>query len=374
MPERVRLAVVGSSWWTDSMYLPALAACPEAEVVALAARNTARARALADSWGIPRVYSDVAAMLAGEDGLRALVIATPNYTHFDFASAALERGLGVLIEKPLALDYPSARRLAALAVEHGAVTLVPFTYRFMPTSRYLKRLMDDGYLGRPFHLNMRYYANYAREGEYLWRFDKALAGSGVLGDLGSHFLHLAEWFYGPITEIQAQLAQHVARAPQNEMGEPYPATDDDAIIACRFANGAQGVIHVSAVCYEDAGMQMQHLFEFHGDGGTLYQETDWVSRQEIRGARVGEGGLRPLPIPEDIWAGARRDTVHNSYRDVFRAQGRMVGDFVRAVAAGRRVRPDIHDGLRVQLLLEAAKRSAMDGRCVRLSEIEAAPA
>ena len=84
--------------------------------------------------------------------------------------------------------------------------------------------------------------------------------------------------------------------------------------------------------------------------------------------------MRPLPIPEDIWAGARRDTVHNSYRDVFRAQGRMVGDFVRAVAAGRRVRPDIHDGLRVQLLLEAAKRSAMDGRCVRLSEIEAAPA
>ena len=158
------------------------------------AQHGARART-GDSWGIPRVYSDVAAMLAGEDGLRALVIATPNYTHFDFASAALERGLGVLIEKPLALDYPSARRLAALAVEHGAVTLVPFTYRFMPTSRYLKRLMDDSYLGRPFHLNMRYYANYAREGEYLWRFDKALAGSGVLGDLGSHFLHLAEWFY-----------------------------------------------------------------------------------------------------------------------------------------------------------------------------------
>ena len=374
MPEKVQLAIVGSSWWTDSMYLPALAACPEAEVVALAARNAARAQELADSWGIPRVYTDLSAMLAGEKGLRALVIVTPNYTHFDFASAALEQGLGVLIEKPLTLDYVSARRLAALAVERGAITLVPFTYRFMPTSRYLKRLMDDGYIGRPFHLNMRYYANYAREGEYLWRFDKALAGSGVLGDLGSHFLHLAEWFYGPITEIQAQLIQHVPRAPHNEMNEPYPAADDDAIITCRFANGAQGVIHVSAVCYEDAGLQMQHHFEFHGDGGTLYHETDWVSRQEIRGARVGEGGLRPLPIPEDIWAGGRRDTVHNSYRDVFRAQGRMVGDFVRAVAAGQRVRPDIHDGLRVQLLLEAAKRSATEGRRVQLSEIEAAPA
>ena len=355
------------------MYLPALAACPEAEVVALAARNAARAQELADSWGIPRVYTDLSVMLAGEKGLRALVIVTPNYTHFDFASAALEQGLGVLIEKPLTLDYVSAHRLAALAVERGAITLVPFTYRFMPTSRYLKRLMDDGYIGRPFHLNMRYYANYAREGEYLWRFDKALAGSGVLGDLGSHFLHLAEWFYGPITEIQAQLTQHVPRAPHNEMSELYPAADDDAIITCRFANGAQGVIHVSAVCYEDAGLQMQHLFEFHGDGGTLYHETDWVSRQEIRGARVGEGGLRPLPIPEDIWAGGRRDTVHNSYRDVFRAQGHMVGDFVRAVAAGQRVRPDIHDGLRVQLLLEAAKRSATEGRRVQLSEIEAAP-
>ena len=372
--DRVRLAIVGSSWWVDAMYLPALAACPQAEVVALAARHEGRARARADRWRIPRVYTDVPTMLDQEASLQALLIATPNHTHYDYASAALERGLAALIEKPLTLDYASARQLTALAAAQGVVTLVPFTYRYMQSSRYLKRLLDEGFLGRPFHLNMRYYANYAREGEYLWRFDEALAGSGVLGDLGSHFLHLAEWFYGPISEIQAQLARHVPRAAGNERGEPYPAADDDAIIHCRFANGAMGVIHVSAVCYEDAGLKMQHLFELHGDGGTLYLENDWVNRQQVRGARVGEGGLRVMPIPEDIWAGARRDTVHNSYRDIFRAQGRMVGDFVRAVQAGRRVRPDIHDGLRIQLLLEAAKRSASEGRSVALAEIEAGAA
>ena len=370
MPGKVQLAIVGSSWWTDSMYLPALAACPEAEVVALTARNEERARSLADSWAIPRVYPDVTELLANEPQLQALVIITPNYTHYDYAQQALEHGLAVLIEKPLTMDYTAALRLADLATEKGVVTLVPFTYRFMPTSRYLKRLIDEGYLGRPFHLNMRYYANYAREGEYIWRFDESLAGSGVLGDLGSHFLYLAEWFYGPIAEIQTMLTQHVPRVPLNEMGEPYPTAEDDAIITCRFANGAQGVIHVSAVCYEDAGMKMQHLFEFHGDGGTLYQATDWVQQQEIRGARVGEGALKPLPIPEDIWAGARQDTVHNSYRDVFRTQGQMVGDFVRAVQNKQRIRPDINDGARVQLLLEAGKLSEKEGRRVHLSELE----
>ena len=371
MKKTVSLGIVGSSWWVDAMYLPALAACPEAEVTALSARNEGRARALADSWGIPRVYTDVAAMLAEEKDLQALLIITPNHTHYEYARMAMERGLAVLVEKPLTVDYDSARRLAEMAEARGVITMVPFTYRFMPTSRYLKRLIADGYLGRPYHLNLRYYANYAREGQYLWRFDGSLAGSGVLGDLGSHFLHLAEWFYGPIAELQAMAAQHVPRASHNEAGKPYPPVEDDAIINCRFANGALGVIQVSAVCYEDAGMKMQHLFEFHGEDGTLYQEVDWVEQQEIRGARVGEGGLKPLPIPEEIWAGARQDTVHNSYRDVFRAQGHMVGDFVRAVRDQRRIRPDIHDGLRIQLLLEAAILSAREGRLVRLSELEA---
>ncbi len=369
MAEKLRIGMVGSSWWADAMYLPALVACAEAEVLALCGRNRERARARAANWNIASVYSDLDEMLAKETDLQAIVIATPNHTHFDFARRSLEKGLATLIEKPLTLTYEEARQLAALAEEREITTLVPFTYRFMPTARYLKRLIAAGYLGQPFHLNMRYYANYAREGEYLWRFDRSLAGSGVLGDLGSHFLYLAEWFYGPIMSIQAQLAHHIPRAARNERGEIYPAADDDAILVFRFANGAQGVIHVSAVGYEDAGLKMQHLFEFHGAGGTLYCETDWVQRQRIRGAKVGEGALRDLPIPEDIWAGARRGSVHDTYRDVFRKQGHMIGDFVRAALAGRRASPDIHDGLRVQLLLAAAQRSADEGRRVSLSEI-----
>ena len=77
-------------------------------------------------------------------------------------------------------------------------TLVPFTYSFMPTARYLKELIDGGYLGAPYHLNMRYYTGFARDGDYLWRFDRKIAGSGIIGDLGSHFLYIAEWLYGDI--------------------------------------------------------------------------------------------------------------------------------------------------------------------------------
>jgi predicted dehydrogenase len=69
---------------------------------------------------------------------------------------ALDHGLHVLCEKPLALNYAQASEMAAKAEEQGAITFVPFTYRYMPSTRYLKHLIEEGYLGRPYHLHMRY--------------------------------------------------------------------------------------------------------------------------------------------------------------------------------------------------------------------------
>jgi predicted dehydrogenase len=76
-----------------------------------------------------------------------------------------------------------------------------------------------------------------------------------------------------------------------------------------------------------------------------------------------------MPIPDHIWNGARRDTVHNTYRDVFRTQETMTRAFVTAVAEGRPASPDFADGLAVQRVLEAADRSARQGRRVEVAEI-----
>ncbi len=92
--------------------------------------------------------------------------------------------------------------------------------------------------------------------------------------------------------------------------------------------------------------------------------------QRVSGARQGEGAVRELSVPERIWGDVRRDTVHNTYRDIFRREEFMTRDFVTAVALNRPIRPDFHDGAMVQRLLEAAVLSDKEGRRVAVESIE----
>ena len=160
----------------------------------------------------PRFIPTIGEMIESAD-LDAIVIATPNDSHYPIAMKAMRHGLHVLCEKPIALTYAQAREMAEAAEARRLKTLVPFTYSFMPTARYLKELIDGAYLGAPYHLNMRYYTGFARDGDYLWRFDRKIAGSGILGDLGSHFLYIAEWLFGEIQAITCRLGFTVPRPP-----------------------------------------------------------------------------------------------------------------------------------------------------------------
>ena len=83
---------------------------------------------------------------------------------------------------------------------------------FMPTNRYIKELVEEGYIGRPYHLNLRYYTGYAREPGYGWRHDRAVAATGVLGNIASHFFYLAYWWFGEVTDVFCLAGEFVDRA------------------------------------------------------------------------------------------------------------------------------------------------------------------
>ena len=368
MSNQIRIGVVGTSWWTDAMYMPALTRHPNANVCAIVGRNLDHARKFAEQWNV-NAYASLEDLLSNEP-VDAVIIASSNKYHYPMAMTAIEHGLHVLCEKPLAMNYTEAIRMAGAAEKASVKTMVPFTYRFMPTARYLKELIQQGYIGKPYHLNMRYYTGYARDGKYMWRFDLGESGAGVVGDLGTHWLYLADWFYGEIKVISAMLGYHVSRDPRPD-GIPYELADDSAVIMLEFENGARGVLHLTSVAYEETPFGQTHHMEFHGSGGTLYSFTDWEKTQSVSGARDGEGPIHDLPIPDHIWGTARRDIVPDTYKDIFREHDFMARGFVSAIANDTSVEPSFRDGARIQRYLEAALLSAQEGRRVEVNEIQA---
>ena len=367
--EKVRVGIIGSSWWADAMYLPPLANYEKVEVTAVCGRSLERAEAFAERWNISNVFTDYEELIQSGT-CDAVIIATINDTHYDISMAAIHAGLHVLCEKPLSLNYQLAEEMTRLADKKGVVTLVPFTYRYMPSTRYVKKLIDEGFLGKPYHLHMRYYAGYGRVNEgYNWRFDVGKAGSGALGDIASHFLHLAIWFYGEIDAVSSQLGQMVERDSLNKEGEQYEVADDTAMVMIRFKNGAHGMVHATTLAYEDTEFFQMHEMDFHGSGGTLRNKIDWLNMQEVTGARDGEGFSRKFEIPDEFWGDARREVVIETYKDMFRQEGFMVREFIDAIADKRPLQPDFQDGLDVQCVLDAAILSHKEQRWVTLEEI-----
>lgn len=354
---QVRVGLIGTSWWAEAMYLPALQHHDLGAITALCGRDAAKATEVARRWGIPTVFGDAEALI-DSGSVDAVIVASSNASHHPLAMVAIQRGLHVLCEKPLGLDGVQATALADAASDAGIVSMTPFTYRFMPMNRQLRRHIDEKYIGRPYHMAARYYTGYAREGEYAWRFDRAEAGSGVLGDLGSHWIDLAENLLGPIVAVSATTSTAVQRAPRPD-GSPYEACEDVAMMHVRFASRATGQLLVSAVDWVGTPFGQTHHVEVHGSAGTLTGYCDWDTVQLVCGVRSGEvGPPQPLPPSPDIWAGVRTDTVHNTYRDVFRTTEAMTRGWVTAIATGSGAEPDLTQGAHVQRVVDAALASA----------------
>ena len=312
----VRVGIVGTSWWADAMYLPPLTNHPGAEVVAVCGRRSGVVEEFADRWSIPHRFTDHEAMF--DSGLvDAVVVSTSNDSHRDITMAALDRGLHVLCEKPLAQNVAQAEEMTAKAAPAGVITMVPFTYSFMPVFQYARRLVAEGYVGRVHHVNMRYYTAYAFDSAYTWRFDNELAGSGVIGDLASHWVYVARWLLDDTeTSVGALASTFVEREPRPD-GSPYEQGEDSVVLTVRYESGAYGILQTCAVSWEGTEPFGQtHHLEIHGDAGTIYGVCDWETVQEVRGVRRGERAGAGAPDSRRHLAGSspRHGAQHVSRR------------------------------------------------------------
>ena len=361
MPRKVRLGLVGTSWWADLHFLPALTSHPGAELAAICGRNRERAAELAAKYNIPAVFTGYAEMMA-QGRLEAVVIATADDSHHALALAALDAGLHVLCEKPLALNAQHAREMAETAEAKGVITLVNFTYRWMPFFRYFRDLVAEGYVGKLYHAEFRYLGGYARGPNYMWRYDQDRA-NGVLGDLGSHFIDLAHWLAGPINRVQAHLGVFVERTGADDGPLAHPA-NDSALLLVEFAGGAHGGIHASAVAHmAERGMLQQ--IRLYGEAGSLEISVPYVGPESgavIRAARAAGNEFQTLPVPDAYWAGLDRSDPFAPFQN-----SAGVRHFVDAILDDRPAAPDFRDGYKAQQVIDAALESHRTGQAVDIS-------
>lgn len=345
MPEAVAVGVIGTSWWAELMYLPSLTGYPKARLAAICGRNQERAAEVAGKYSIPQVFTDYREMIRTAN-LDAVVVSTPDDLHHPMTMAALDAGLHVLCEKPLAVNASLAKEMYETAEAKGVKHMVLFTLRWLPPFIYVYDLVQSGYIGRPYHAQFSYVGHYGTE--YQWRLDRRRA-NGVLGDLGSHVIDLSRWYLGEIASVDAQLDTFVTR-PGPEGGATEPA-NDAASLLLGFEGGARATAQISAVAYT-GDQVMDMLVRLYGEAGTIEVEFSYGGPSAggtVRGARHGEGGFRTFPEPNALWGDSRTDPISLFYKESIGPRA-----FIDAIIEDRPTVPNFYDGLKAQEVIDAA--------------------
>ncbi|HET9985081.1 MAG TPA: Gfo/Idh/MocA family oxidoreductase [Longimicrobiales bacterium] len=234
-----RLGFIGLGW-IGAMRLDAVAAADAGVVAALCDPVPERVARAAAAHPRAAPFTEAEALLdaATSLGLDGVVIATPNALHAPQAIAALERGLAVFCQKPLALDAAEAGRIVAAARRADRLLCVDYSYRFTDGMRELHRLTWSGELGSVFAVESVFHNAYGPD--KAWCHDPAVAGGGSLMDLGVHVADLALWVLG-----HPRVRSVNGRAYRD--GAPLPAggVDDFATARIELDGGATATVAVS---------------------------------------------------------------------------------------------------------------------------------
>lgn len=352
----IRIGVVGTSEWSQTTYLGPLSDYPRCSVAGLVGRDQQRAESLAAKYRTRRF--DTWKSLIDEGELDGIVISTPNDLHEPIASAALKRGIHVFVEKPVALDVHQAEALVALAETRRLVGMVMLTYRWMPEFIELRRLVAEGAVGRPMHIDIASLSGYSREHAYDWRFDSRRGGAGVLSDMGPHVFDLLYCLGGPAAAIVASTSRWFDRGAL--------ADENDAASALiKLRSGASASVRMSVVDVTGPRNREMMLVRVSGSEGTAYLPFEWGQRANITLAR-DRLAEQVLPLPGDAGRQGPAIDAESVFRSLLRNGSAGSCAFVDAVLGRGVATPSFRDGMRAQRMIGAAQQSAGEARWIAI--------
>ncbi|NLU71224.1 Gfo/Idh/MocA family oxidoreductase [Streptomyces sp. HNM0575] len=350
-PPPLRVGLIGYGLAGSVFHGPLIAATPDLTLdTVVTGHPERRAQVHAEHGSDMRTLATTDELFARAGSLDLVVVASPNRTHVPLARRALEAGLPVVVDKPLAATAAEAQQLASLAAEQGLLLSVFHNRRWDNDFRTVRALMADGALGDRVHRLESRYERWRPELKGGWREsgDPAEVG-GLLYDLGSHLVDQALTLLGPVTAVyaEADVRRHGAEA------------DDDAFIALTHAGGVRSHLWMSAVA-----AQLGPRFRVLGSEAAYVK--DGLDPQE---AALREGA-RPTPgsrwgvEPEIAWG-----TIGDL--DARRPVPTLDGDYpayyegiATALREGTSPPVTAAEALAVIRVLEAARTSARESRVV----------
>ncbi|MBP1921692.1 putative dehydrogenase [Halorubrum alkaliphilum] len=337
---------------------------PAIERHTLVGRDEEALATAADRFGFSHTATDWADAIEDVDVFYNL---GPNHVHVEPSVAALEAGVPVLCEKPLAPTLAGAERMRDAAAAADVPAGCAFNYRFVPAIRYARGLIADGEIGEIRQVRGRYLQDWLVDPEapWAWRMDEELAGSGALGDLGAHTIDLAGFLLGDavggIDRVSGHLTTFVDERPvlgdDGDIEEYRDVTVDDAFSAqVAYESGATGTFEASRFA---TGHKNDHTIHVHGSKGSLKFSLERLNELEVlhEGTRGYETVLvtdETDPYVDHWWPpghvlGWEHTFVHENY------------EFLSSVAEGEEFSPSFEEAYRVQCVLDAIERSDEQG-------------
>jgi predicted dehydrogenase len=335
-----------------------------ARLVVAADEVEERARGAAEKLGYARSTTDWREVIAAAD-VEAVSICAPNFMHREMAIAAAEAGKHFWGEKPLGALPEDTVAIERAANDAGVRTIVGLNYRNPPAVQHAQRLIADGELGEINHFRMQFIASYSANprGALSWRFSRELSGHGILSDLGSHAIDLAQYLCGPIARATATSAILIPERPKVQMGtgthfsvvegdaELGPVENEDWCAALvEFESGLKGTIELSRVV---VGADARYWFEINGTRGAVAWNFERMNELELN---RGDGYARVLmgPTHPDFARFQPGQGIPMGYDDLKVIEAYR---FLQSIADGQQREPGVREIAATARVLDAIARS-----------------
>jgi predicted dehydrogenase len=310
-------------------------------------------------------------------------ITTPNHLHAEMAIAAAQAGKHIYCEKPLATTSADAARIVAAVEKSGVISIVGFNYLKNPAQAFARQLIASGELGDITLFRGTFDQDFLADPNvpFSWRLDRNLAGTGALGDLGSHTIAFAHFLVGDIVEVCGLNTTKIKERVIPAAGSGYAATaqsggekravenEDIVEFLIRFDNGAIGTIGTSRI---GMGRKLGLGYEIQGTKGSLFYNQERMN--EIKLYRNTdpdrEKGYKTIYIGPE----------HPGYKAFFGLAGIGLGyndqkiieahDLITAVALGQPVQPDVRFAYQVNKVIDATDLACQEHRWVQVTEFD----